>query len=103
MNNKIEEYLEFANDIAKYAGEVMLKYFQESNGSSYKGDKTIVTMIGVVFDPFTNNLYSAIKGKGALKNGKEIVVNNYKFEDMRTVCHYDSWPSADYDISKKIN
>ena len=169
MNNKLEEYLEFANDIAKYAGEVMLKYFQESNGSSYKGDKTIVTladteinsylikkvkekypshsvdgeeeqfgesdyvwvcdpvdgtamyarhipvavfslalvikgqpMVGVVFDPFTNNLYSAIKGKGALKNGKEIVVNNYKLEDMRTVCHYDSWPSADYDISKII-
>lgn len=40
----LEEYLDFAKDIAKYAGEVMMKYFTQNNGASYKGDKTIVTL-----------------------------------------------------------
>ena len=39
-----EEYLEFAKDIAKEAGKIMLKYFNMDNGASYKGDKTIVTL-----------------------------------------------------------
>lgn len=164
-----EEYLEFAKDIAKEAGKIMLKYFNMDNGASYKGDKTIVTLadteinsylikkvkekysnhtvdgeeaqfgksdyvwvcdpvdgtamyarhipvavfslalvvkgeskVGVVFDPFTNNLYTAIKGKGAYKNGERITVNDYELDDMKTVCHYDLWPSADYNISKVI-
>ena len=29
MDNELEEYLEFAKDIAKHAGEVMLKYFKQ--------------------------------------------------------------------------
>ena len=40
----LEEYLDFAKDIAKHAGEVMMKYFKQNNGASYKGDKTIVTL-----------------------------------------------------------
>ena len=40
----LEVYLDFAKDIAKYAGEVMMKYFTQNNGASYKGDKTIVTL-----------------------------------------------------------
>ena len=166
MDNKLGEYLEFAKDIAKYAGEIMIKYFNQSNGASYKGDKTIVTladkeinsylikkvkekypthsvdgeeeqfgksdyvwvcdpvdgtamyarhipvavfslalvikgitMVGVVFDPFTNSLYTAIKGNGAYKNGEKISVNNYDLEDMRTICHYDLWIGADYNLS----
>ena len=165
----MEEYLEFAKDIAKYAGKVMLKYFEQSNGASYKGDKTIVTLadkkintylisrvkekypthsvdgeeeqfgksdyvwvcdpvdgtamyarhipvavfslalvvkgeskLGLVFDPFTNNLYTAIKGKGAYKNDERIGVNNYDLDDMKTVCHYDLWVGADYNISTVI-
>lgn len=165
MDNKLEEYLEFAKDIANYAGKVMLKYFNQNNGASYKGDKTIVTLadteinsylikqvkqkypshsvdgeeeqfgksdyiwvcdpvdgtamyarhipvavfslalvvegksvLGVVFDPFTNSLYSAIKGKGAYKNGEKITINNYELDDMKAVCHYDVWPEAEYDI-----
>ena len=165
----LEEYLDFAKDIAKYAGEVMMKYFKQNNGASYKGDKTIVTLadteinsylikrvkesypshsvdgeeeqfgksdyvwvcdpvdgtamyarhipvavfslglvikgqsiVGVVFDPFTNNLYTAIKGKGAYKNGEKVTVNDYELDDMKTVCHYDLWPGADYDTSNVI-
>lgn len=164
-----EEYLEFAKDIAKVAGKIMLKYFNMDNGVSYKEDKTIVILadteinsylikkvkekypnhsvdgeeeqfgksdyvwvcdpvdgtamyarhipvavfslalvvkgesqVGVVFDPFTNNLYTAIKGKGAYKNGERITVNDYELDDMKTVCHYDLWPEADYNISKVI-
>lgn len=164
-----EEYLEFAKDIAKEAGKIMLKYFNMDNGASYKGDKTIVTLadteinsylikkvkeqypnhsvdgeeeqfgktdyvwvcdpidgtamyarhipvavfslalvakgeskVGVVFDPFTNNLYTAIKGKGAYKNDERITVNDYALDSMKTVCHYDLWPNADYNISKVI-
>lgn len=168
-DNKLEEYLDFAIDIAKYAGEVMIKYFNHYNGANYKGDKTIVTLadteinsylikkvkekypshsvdgeeerfgksdyvwvcdpvdgtamyarhipvavfslalvingesvVGVVFDPFTNSLYTAIRGKGAYKNDKKITVNNYELEDMRSVCHYDLWVGADYNISNVL-
>ena len=58
--------------------------------------------IGVVFDPFTNSLYTAIKGKGAYKNGEKINVNEYELDDMRSVCHYDLWVGADYNISRVI-
>ena len=169
MDNKLEEYLEFAKNIAKYAGKIMLKYFNQNNGANYKGDKTIVTLadkeinsylieqvklkypshsvdgeeeqfgksdyvwvcdpvdgtamyarhipvavfslalvidgipnVGVVYDPFTDSLYSAIKGKGAYKNNEKIFVNNYELDDMKTVCHYDLWPNADYNISKAV-
>ena len=40
----MQEYLEFAKDIACQAGKIMLKYFNQNNGASYKGDKTIVTL-----------------------------------------------------------
>ena len=33
-------------------------------------------MVGVVYDPFTDSLYSAIRGQGAYKNDKEINVND---------------------------
>lgn len=159
------EYLEFAKDIAKHAGKIMLKYFNQDNGEKYKGDKTIVTLadteinsflinqvkekypnhavdgeeeqfgeskykwvcdpvdgtamyarhipvavfslalvidgesiIGLVYDPFTGSMYTAIKGQGAFKNGEKIKVNNYSLEDIRTVCHCDMWSKAKYDV-----
>ena len=170
MENK--EYLEFAKEIAYEAGKIMLKYFNAKDISSYKGDKTIVTLadkeintylinrvkekfpdhcvdgeeekfgnsnyvwvcdpidgtamyarhipvavfslalvvdgeskVGVVYDVFTDTLYSAIKGEGAYKNGEKISVNNYKLEDMRSVSNYDMWSEAEYkiyDIIKEI-
>lgn len=170
MSNK--EYLEFAKEIAYEAGKIMLKYFNSKDISSYKGDKTIVTLadkeintylinrvkeqfpehcvdgeeeqfgesnyvwvcdpvdgtamyarhipvavfslalvvdgeskVGVVYDVFTDTLYSAIKGEGAYKNGEKISVNNYELDDMRSVSNYDMWPEAEYkiyDIIKEI-
>ena len=163
----MKEYLKFAKDIAYQAGKIMLKYFNQNNGASYKGDKTIVTLadteinsylikkvkehypthavdgeeeqsgksnfvwvcdpvdgtamyarhipvavfslalvidgvpnIGVVYDPFTDSLYSAIKGNGAFKNGEKISVNNYTLDDIRTVCHCDMWSKAKYNVCK---
>ncbi len=163
----MEEYLEFAKDIAYQAGKIMIKYFNQNNRASYKGDKTIVTIadkeinsyliarvkerypthaidgeeeqegksnfvwvcdpidgtamyarhipvavfslalvidgipnIGVVYDPFTDNLYSAIKGKGAYKNNEKIYVNNYELNDIRTVCHCDMFSKDKYNIYK---
>lgn len=164
--NELQEYLDFAKDIAKYAGEVMLKYFKQNNGASYKGDKTIVTLadkeinsylidrvkekyethcvdgeeeqfgksdyvwvcdpvdgtamyarhipvavfslalvvngepiVGVIYDPFTDNLYSAVKGQGAYQNGEKMTVNDYQIDDMRSFVNFDVWPTAEYDIS----
>ena len=159
------EYLEFAKDIAEYAGKIMLKYFHQDNGSSYKSDDTIVTLadteinsylikkmketypthcvdgeeeqfgtsdyvwvcdpvdgtnpyakhipvavfslalvingvstVGVVYDPFTDSLYSAVKGEGAFKNDKKISVNALQFEGMKSVSNFDNWPDSPYNI-----
>ena len=162
MNN---EYLNFAKHIAQFAGKIMIKYFNQDNGSSYKNDKTIVTLadteinsyliekvkekypnhsvdgeeeqfresdyvwvcdpvdgtnpyanhipvavfslalvidgvstVGVVYDPFTDNLYTAIKGEGAFKNDKKISVNNIALDDMKSVSNFDNWPGSPYNV-----
>ena len=163
MQNK--EYLEFAKQIAYEAGKIMLKYFNAKDISSYKGDKTIVTLadkeintylisrvkekypthsvdgeeeqfgksdyvwvcdpvdgtamyarhipvavfslalvvngvsqVGVVYDVFTDTLYSAIKGQGAYKNEEKITVNDFNLDDMRSVSNFDMWSNADYNL-----
>ena len=165
MKNDMEEYLEFAEYIARQAGTIMLKYFYRDHGASYKSDATIVTLadkeinsfliekvkekypthavdgeeeqsgtskyvwvcdpvdgtamyarhvpvavfslafvvdgtpvVGVVYDPFTDNLYSAMKGKGAYKNNEKISVNTFELSNKESVAHYDMWPHADYNI-----
>lgn len=161
----MNEYLEFAKKIALEAGNIMKKYFSKKDISSYKGDKTIVTLadkeinsllikqvkekfpehsvdgeeeqfgkskyvwvcdpidgtamyardipvavfslalvidgvstVGVIYDPFTENLYSAIKGQGAYQNDTKIQVNDYNLEDIKSVAHFDMWPSAEYNL-----
>lgn len=167
MNLEYTTYLEFAKEIAKEAGKIMLNYFNENNGATYKGDKTIVTLadteinsylikrvketfpthcvdgeeeqfgksdfvwvcdpidgtamyarhipvavfslvlvingnpvVGVVYDPFTQNLYSAIKGQGAYKNDEKISVNTYQLGDMQSVSNFEMWPTAPYNVYK---
>lgn len=58
-----------------------------------------IPVVGVIYDPFTDNIYTAIKGKGTYQNDEKINVNDYTLEDMRSVSHFDWWPEADYDIS----
>ena len=166
----MEEYLEFAKQIALHAGEIMLKYFKKDNGATYKFDDTIVTKadieinsyvidqvknkypthcvdgeeeqllkkskyvwavdpidgtamyarcipvavfsialvidgkpcVGVVYDPFTASLYTAINGKGAFKNGIKMHVNNIALDDMRSVSNFDIWQDAEYNIIETI-
>ena len=59
-------------------------------------------IIGVIYDPFTNSMYHAVKGKGAYKNDKKINVSNIQLNDMRSVSHYDMWPSCKYNIYDSI-
>ena len=165
----MEEYLEFAKEIAAEAGKIMLKYFKEDNGANYKFDQSMVTKadleinsylvekvkerfpthsvdgeeeqfgksdyvwvcdpvdgtamyarhipvavfslalvingestVGVVYDPFTDSLYTAVKGQGAYKNGVQIHVNDVSLEDRRSVSNYDMWPEAHYNIYDSI-
>ena len=160
-----EKYLDFAKEIAKEAGKIMTKYFNMEGVSSYKGDKTIVTLadkeinsylikrvkeefpnhsvdgeeeafgegeyvwvcdpvdgtamyarhipvavfslalvvngeplVGVVYDVFTDSLYTGVKGKGAYKNEERISVNDVDLNDMRSVANFDMWPEAEYNV-----
>lgn len=59
-------------------------------------------IIGVVYDPFNCNLYSAIKGNGAFKNQKQIFVNNYSLSQKESIGHYDMYPAAEFDLFDSI-
>lgn len=54
--------------------------------------------LGLVYDPFTDSTYTAIKGKGAYKNNQKISVNNSNLDNNKCFCNFDVWPSAEYDI-----
>lgn len=55
-------------------------------------------VVGIIFDPFMNNMYTAVKGKGAFKNNQKIYVSDYKLDDIRTIGHCDMYSKADYDV-----
>lgn len=55
-------------------------------------------IIGVVYDPFTDSLYYAIKGQGAYQNNIKLNVNNIDLDDMRSISHFDMWPKSSYNI-----
>jgi fructose-1,6-bisphosphatase/inositol monophosphatase family enzyme len=62
-------------------------------------------IVGVIYDAFTNNMYTATLGGGAYLNCEPIHVNDLGFSGMRTVVNYDMWPDAEYnlyDIFKEI-
>lgn len=40
-----KEYLEFAKEIALYAGKTMMKYYNKDFDLGYKEDNTVVTMV----------------------------------------------------------
>ena len=61
-----------------------------------------IPQVGVIYDPFTNNLYHAIKGKGAYRNTEKIHVSNTKLDDMKSVSQFDMWPEANYNIYDAI-
>lgn len=61
-----------------------------------------VSTLGVVYDPFTDNLYSAVKGSGAYRNDERIHVNDIALDDMKSVSNLDMWPEAEYNLYDSI-
>ena len=55
-------------------------------------------VVGVVYDPFNDNMYYATKSSGAFKNDEKIHVSNIDLSDKRSVAHYDMHPNFDYNI-----
>lgn len=56
------------------------------------------SIVGVVYDPIMDNMYTAIKGCGAYLNDNVMHVNDITLDDMRSVAHYDMHPSSEYNI-----
>ena len=145
-----QEYLEFAKEIALYAGKIMIQYYQSSMNLAYKEDKTVVTevdkkinhyliekvketyqshavlgeeesfrqnsdyiwvcdpidgtgmyvnhipvfvfslalvyqgepIVGVVYNPNEDKMYTAIKDEGSYCNDIRLFVNNKKLRDL---------------------
>lgn len=57
-------------------------------------------LLGVVYDPFTDRLYEAIKGKGAKCNGETIHVSDVHLNDRKGAINIELWKDAKYDLSK---
>lgn len=161
----MEEYLEFAVEIAKYAGEEIKRNFSSIDNIVFKSDRTPVTevdkkinhyliekvmekypdhsvigeeevssntsdfvwvcdpvdgtgmftdsipvcvfslalvvdgevKVGVVYDPFLDNMYTAIRDRGAYCNGEKIHVNNKHIGDLGYRINFEIWNSAKYD------
>ena len=60
-------------------------------------------VLGVVYDPFSKNLYEATKGGGSFLNGEKISVSKTKLNDMQSVSNFDMWPEATYDTYDAIH
>ena len=167
----MKEYLDFAVEIAKYAGEEIRNNFNSINSIEYKSDRTPVTeidkrinhyliekvsekypehsvigeeevssnnssnvwvcdpvdgtgmfthsipvcvfslalvvdgevQVGVVYDPFLDNMYTAVKGEGAYCNGKEIHVNQKHLGDLGYRVNFEMWNNAKYDTMNIVH
>ena len=54
-------------------------------------------IVGVVYDPFLNEIYTSIKGRGAFCNSKKINVDEKVFGDFGCVVDVCMWNNAKYD------
>ena len=52
-------------------------------------------VVGVVLDPWTDRLYTAIKGRGAYCNDEQMRVNDIDLSDKKAVSNIDIWPEAE--------
>lgn len=53
--------------------------------------------VGVVYNPFLDEMYTAIKGKGAYLNGKQIHVSNKEYGELGSSIDICMWNGAKYD------
>ncbi len=58
-----------------------------------------VSVVGVVFDVFGDRMYTATKGGGAYIDDKKMQVNDIEIDDMRALAHFDTWKTAEYDLT----
>ena len=61
------------------------------------------SILGVVYDPFTDSLYSAVKGEGAFLNDIPIRVNNYQLDDRMSTANFEMWPTAPYNMYSVVS
>lgn len=56
--------------------------------------------VGVVYDPYLDKMYTAIKGKGAYCNGCKIKVNDKHLGDLGYRVNFEMWNNAKYNTMK---
>lgn len=61
-----------------------------------------VPIVGVVYDPFSKSLFSAVKGGGAYKNKEKISVSKLGLTSETTI-NIDWRPEAEYDVDTAIH
>lgn len=59
-------------------------------------------IVAVVYDPWLNKIYTAVKGEGAFVDKEKLCVNNLILDDKRTVGHYDMWKNSEYNINPVV-
>lgn len=57
-----------------------------------------VPEIGVIYDVYTNSMFSAVKGEGAYRNGEKICVNDFALDDVRSFANYDMMNNLGYNV-----
>ena len=55
-------------------------------------------MAGVIYDPFTDRMYSAEVGKGAWMNDKKLRVSKVSKKEDRPIVGYVSWPGCPFNV-----
>ena len=60
-------------------------------------------IVGVVYDPFQDKMYSAIKGSGAYCNDEKIKVSDLDYGDIGASVDYCMWNGAKYDTLDIVN
>ena len=73
-----QEYLEFAKEIATYAGSVMMEYYDRGITLDYKEDKTVVTLVDKKINSYliekVKERYESYSVNG---EGSKFVADNY--------------------------
>jgi myo-inositol-1(or 4)-monophosphatase len=59
--------------------------------------------VGVVYDPFLDKMYTAVRGKGAYCNGEEIHVNDKHVGDLGYRVNYEMWDNAKFDTMEIVH
>lgn len=61
-----------------------------------------VPVVGVIYDPYYDRMYTGIKGAGAFMNQEPIKVSSQNFTGKVARINVDWWPTADYDTMKPM-